>query len=436
MHTSRIKRIRLGVVLLLLLGLLSGSPLALPQTAAAQSQPTIGIACTSGPTFTLDAKAGYIILADGNTMYMWSYAPGGAAFQYPGLVLCVTEGDTVTVVLNNTLTEDTSIVFPGQENVLANGAPAQPQFNGTTLTSLTNVAPVGGSVTYSFVAAHPGTYIYESGTSPEKQVRMGLAGVLIVRPRTVPNGGASANPSNYAYDRADSQFTPEEEFLVFLSEIDPYQHQAAEQNKPYDLTKYHVHYWLVNGRTFPDTIADNFAPYLPSQPYGALARVHPFDATAHPFPGMARYVNVGFEEVSFHPHGNNGAVIARDGTPLEATAGGADLSFEKFAINIGPGQTWDVLFRWYDAENYSESNPVPVTIPDLANQTLGMFWGGSPYLGVQGTLPPGASTLNQCGEYYIISHNHALFQLDAWGLTMAGQITYMRVDPPLPNSCP
>ncbi|MEZ4679829.1 MAG: multicopper oxidase domain-containing protein [Caldilineaceae bacterium] len=415
MHTSRIKRIRLGVVLLLLLGLLSGSPLALPQTAAAQSQPTIGIACTSGPTFTLDAKAGYIILADGNTMYMWSYAPGGAAFQYPGLVLCVTEGDTVTVVLNNTLTEDTSIVFPGQENVLANGAPAQPQFNGTTLTSLTNVAPVGGSVTYSFVAAHPGTYIYESGTSPEKQVRMGLAGVLIVRPRTVPNGGASANPSNYAYDRADSQFTPEEEFLVFLSEIDPYQHQAAEQNKPYDLTKYHVHYWLVNGRTFPDTIADNFAPYLPSQPYGALARVHPFDATAHPFPGMARYVNVGFEEVSFHPHGNNGAVIARDGTPLEATAGGADLSFEKFAINIGPGQTWDVLFRWYDAENYSESNPVPVTIPDLANQTLGMFWGGSPYLGVQGTLPPGASTLNQCGEYYIISHNHALFQLDAWG---------------------
>ncbi|MCB0106164.1 MAG: multicopper oxidase domain-containing protein, partial [Caldilineaceae bacterium] len=298
MHILRIKQIRVGTILLLLLGLLSIGPLALPETAAAQTTPTIGIACTYGPSFTLDAKSGYILLADGNTMYMWSYAPSGGGFQYPGPVLCVNEGDTVTVVLNNTLNEATSIIFPGQENVLANGAPAQPQFDGGgTVTSLTDVAAAGGgSMTYSFVASKPGTYIYESGTSPEKQVRMGLAGVLIVRPAL----GAA-----YAYDRADSQFMPDEEFLVLLSEIDPYQHQAAEQNKPFDLTKYHVHYWLVNGRTFPDTIADNFASYLPTQPYGALARVHPYDkylpdgtinpTPQHAYPGLARYVNVGFE---------------------------------------------------------------------------------------------------------------------------------------------
>ena len=427
MHTSRIKTIRLGVVLLLALGLFAMGPLANIQPVAAQSQPAVGIACTYGPSFTLDARSGYIVLADGNTMFMWSYSPSGGAFQYPGPVLCVNEGDTVTVVLHNSLSEATSIIFPGQENVQANGSPAQPQFNGGgALTSLTNVASPGGNVTYSFVASKPGTYLYESGTSPEKQVRMGLAGVLIVRP---------AMGADHAYNRADSQFTREEEFLVFLSEIDPYQHQAAEQNKPFDLTKYHVHYWLINGRTFPDSIADNFASWLPNQPYGALARIHPFDGTTHPYPGLARYVNVGFEEIPFHPHGNNGVVIARDGNPLEGS-GGEDLSFEKFAINIGPGQTWDVLFKWYDAENYSETNPVPVTIPDIANQTIGMFYSGSPYLGVQGPMPPGVSTLNQCGEYYIISHNHALFQLDAWGLTMAGQITYLRVDPPLPNNCP
>ena len=427
MHTSRIKMIHLGVVMLVVVGLLSMGPLANIKPAAAQSQPATGIVCTYGPSFSLDAREGYIVLADGNTMYMWSYAPSGGAFQYPGPVLCVNEGDTVTVVLHNTLSEATSIMFPGQENVMANGSSAQPQFDGSgTLSSLTNTAAPGGSVTYSFVASKPGTFIYESGTSPEKQVRMGLAGALIVRP---------ASGADHAYNRADSQFTPEEEFLVFLSEIDPYQHQAAEQHKPFDLTKYHVHYWLINGRTFPDSVADNFASWLPNQPYGALARVHPFDATAHPYPGLARYVNVGFEEIPFHPHGNNGVVIGRDGNPLEGPTG-QDLSFEKFAINIGPGQTWDVLVKWYDAENYSESNPVPVTIPDMANQTIGMFYSGSPYLGVQSQLPPGVSTLNQCGEYYIISHNHALFQLDAWGLTMAGQITYMRVDPPLPNNCP
>ena len=31
-------------------------------------------------------------------------------------------------------------------------------------------------------------------------------------------------------------------------------------------------------------------------------------------------------------------MIGRDGNPLEGAAG-QDLSFEKFAINIGPGQT-------------------------------------------------------------------------------------------------
>ena len=73
-------------------------------------------------------------------------------------MLCVNEGDTVTVILHNTLPEAVSIVFPGQENVLANGAPAQPQFDGAgTLTSLTNTAAAnGGSVTYSFVADQPG----------------------------------------------------------------------------------------------------------------------------------------------------------------------------------------------------------------------------------------------------------------------------------------
>lgn len=67
---------------------------------------------------------------------------------------------------------------------------------------------------------------------------------------------------------------------------------------------------------------------------------------------------------------------------------------------------------------------------------LGMFYSGSPYLGQMETLASGANTLNQCGEYYIISHNHALFQLDAFGQVMSGPITYMRVDPPQTNNCP
>jgi len=398
-----------------------------PASAAAQA---VGVACTTAsagnPTFTLTARPGYITLPDGNTMFMWGFGLGDGPFQHPGPVLCVNQGDTVTVVLKNNLPEAVSIMFPGQEGVTANGAPAQPQWTGTTLTSLTNAAPAsGGSMTYSFVAARPGTFLYESGTAPHRQVRLGLFGALVVRP-AVP---AQMNA------RADSAFTLTEEFMVLLSEIDPYLHQAVESGAPFNMNNYHPRYWMLNGRGFPDTVSDNSAPWLPSQPYGALARIHPFDAVTHPDPGAIRYLNVGSETFPFHPHGNNGLVIGRDGRALES-ATGQDLSFEKFAINIGPGQTWDVLFRWYDAEGYSPANPPPVLVPDPANLQFGPWYSGSPYLGVKGPLLPNANSLNQCGEYYVISHNHALFQITAWGMTMAGPITYVRVDPPLPNACP
>lgn len=438
MHTSINKWMRLGWVVLIV-SLAFGSFATRP--AAAQSSHQVGVVCTTGgpnPIFNLTAQPGYILLSDANTMYMWSYSLTGGSFQYPGPVLCVNQGDTVTIILHNSLPESTSIMFPGQEDVQANGAPAQPEFLGVggTLSSLTNTAaPGGGTVTYSFVANNPGTFIYESGTDPKKQIQMGLASALIVR----PTAGA-----DFAYNRSDSQFTVGEEFIAILSEIDPYLHQSVEAGKTnFNMNNYHPRYWLMNGRGFPDTVADNFASWLPAQPYGALALIHPFNDTVspldpayHPYPGLERFVNIGTEDYPFHPHGQNGLLIGRDGHPL-GDVGAADLSMEKFAVNVGPGQTWDVLFKWYDAEGYNATtNPVSVPMPDLVNMTVGMFSSGSPYLGTLAVMPPGIQTLNQCGEYYIISHNHALFQLDAWGLTMAGQITYLRVDPPLPNNCP
>jgi FtsP/CotA-like multicopper oxidase with cupredoxin domain len=415
---------------------------ALPAQAASTdtSKPT-GIACTtagsSNPTFTLDAKAGYIQLADGTTAFVWSYANGGTPFQHPGPVLCVTAGDTVTVILNNTLPEPVSIMFPGQENVLADGVPAQPQFSAGALSSLTNAAaPAGGTVTYSFVAGNPGSYIYESGTMPHKQVRMGLFGALVVRPAGHPDRMNDRADSQYTTNTTFSAAGPQvnEEYLVLLSEMDPNLNFNTESNYAFDFNYYHPRYWLINGRGFPDSVADNFAAFLPEQPYGALARIHPKDPVKHPLPGAIRYLNVGTEEFPFHPHGNNGRVIGRDGRALQG-AGGQDLSMEKFAINIGPSQAWDVIFDWHDAEGYNATNPVPVTIPQVNNQEFGMFYSGSPYLGVQGALPPGASTLNTCGEYYVISHNHALYQITSWGVNMTGPITYVRVDPPMPNNC-
>ncbi len=58
---------------------------------------------------------------------MWGYSSGFDPFQHPGPVLCVHEGDEVTVILHNTLPEESSIVFPGVDDVTANGVASQPR---------------------------------------------------------------------------------------------------------------------------------------------------------------------------------------------------------------------------------------------------------------------------------------------------------------------
>ena len=416
---------RWGVALFQILALIILGAGATPRVAVAQGGPSDGIVCTTGPTFTLTTQTGYIGTPDDNVVFMWGFSAAGAGFQHPSPVLCVNQGETVTVILHNTLPDPVSIVFPGQENVLANGAPAQPQLSGSTISSLTPAAASGGSVTYSFVANRPGAFIYQSGTNPAKQVPMGLFGALIVR----PTRGAT-----YLYQTGDNAFKPNTEYMVLLSEIDPALNQAVERNRPFNLNNYRPRYFMLNGRGFPDSIAPNFASWLPTQPYGALVRIQPYDATLNPLPAAVRYLNVTSQDMPFHPHGNHGRVLGRDGYPLEGALG-EDLSFEKFVINIGPGQTWDTTTDWQDAEGYSLGNPVPMTVPNVQNTVYGTFYGGSPYIGQTGPQPVGATTLNQCGEYYIIQHNHSLFQITSWGIPMTGPISYLRIDP-LANSCP
>jgi FtsP/CotA-like multicopper oxidase with cupredoxin domain len=162
--------------------------------------PSSGLVCTTSSTgeFTLTTRAGRVETPDGNTMYMWSFAPGDGGFQLPGPYLCVTEGQTVSVTLKNTLPEPVSVIFPGQTGVQADGSPTQPQDSGGQLTSLTTPATPGGQVTYSFVAAQPGTYLYESGTDMATQVQMGLFGALIVRPASDP--GLAYNDPGTAFN--------------------------------------------------------------------------------------------------------------------------------------------------------------------------------------------------------------------------------------------
>jgi FtsP/CotA-like multicopper oxidase with cupredoxin domain len=433
------------------------APIALAALIAAMVMPVAsghantqaeGLVCTrsASASFALTAKTGYILTPDGNAIFMWSYANGNDPFQYPGPNLCVNQGDKVTITLHNNLNAATSIMFPGQQKVNADGVLSKPDFANNTLTK---AAAPGKSVTYTFTATDPGTYIYQSGTDSELQTRMGLVGALIVYPRAA--NGVGAVLDHQAYADPWTAFSPNTsgecaqaakcEYIHLLSEVDPDMHHAIEAGATtYDLTLYHPHYYFINGRAFPDTISPNFAQHLPSQPYSALVHVTP--QTSNSLPALVRYINAGPVTYPFHPHSNHEKEVGIDGRELvnpavAATGASGDTSIDRFGVVVPPGQTLDTLFVWKDAQSWDAiNNPIDVTVPNQQNRFEGPFWSGSPYLGVKNSLAVGVTQYNLCGEMYHVAHSHALFQATNYGLTMGGMLTMIRVDPPPSNGTP
>lgn len=403
----------------------------------------------SGPSFNLTARADYISAGDGQGIWMWGYS-NGATMQYPGPTLIVDQGQTVTVNLTNALNNATgapltanaavSIIFPGQSGVVASVTPA-----GATACAtdglLTKEIPAGcaDTVSYTFTASKPGTYMYHSGTRPDLQTEMGLFGTLIVRPAA----------DHQAYETADSQYG--HEYLFVLSEVDIDIHQAVEGgNLNPDITARHAQYWFINGRNGTDTLLGDNLPWFPTQPYGALAQTHAGDKT------LFRVVQAGADLHPFHTHGNNFTLIAHDGRLLESAPGaGADLATSDFTLKAIPGETYDALWSWtgaglgWDIYGYTPSNcpnPYPadkmtqdptdrckalkVNLPSPGSLTAGQGFSGGPFLGSAGALPPGEATLNVYNGLFFMWHSHTERELTNGDIFPGGMMTFMVVQPP------
>ena len=404
-------------------GVVAATALLAPGNANALpiGAPPTGMVCTPGSagsphTFNLVAKAGYVDTPDGNSVYMWSYAnadaPDSGHFQYPGPVLCVNQNDDVRVNLTNNLAEPSSIVFPGQSDVSSIG--------GASGLLTTEAASSGGTVSYTFHAGSPGTYLYQSGSDVTKQDEMGLYGALVVRP---------AAGAQFAYNTA-TQFDPKREYLLLLAEIDPDLHHAVEVGGTYDINAKVDRYFTINGRAFPDTILPNSSTLLPNQPYGALVRTSPDTLTSKP--ALIRMINAGSLNHPFHPHGNHTVEIAKDGRLL-LTPGGAPATTEHFGETINSGETEDFLLSWQDEGWNPVTKKFPVPAPNYLNVSFkdnNTWYSGSPYLGYKGTLPTGVVSQNICGEWYFPLHSHALNEFANYDAGFGGMGTLLRVDPP------
>jgi hypothetical protein len=374
----------------------------------------------------------------------------------------VNQGDTVTINLNNYgVPQPVSIVVAGH-SVTATRTDANSSHG-----LVTEAASTGESVRYTFVAKEPGTYLYHSldGANPGLHVEMGLLGVLIVRPT-----GYNADTNRIAYGAG----TPyDQEFLYLLTEADPYVHIEMERGHYTHFTQSDrfATIYFVNGRVFPDLFQGDYNTLFPHQPYESLAQAHPGDQV------LVREVNAGHDSHPFHHHGENLRFIAKDGRLLTSATrpDGSpdptalpDLGRSDNTLNSAPKQITDMLWTWTGKDlgwdiygtggkhqhkcngiNVTAQNPasdgfdpdtgeycpdhgkvLPVTLPGVADLTLGGWWSGSPFLGDVGDLPPGEGGLNPFGGYFFVWHSHAEKELTTFDIFPGGSLSAVVVLPP------
>jgi len=239
---------------------------------------------------------------DGGTtqITMWGFASdsGQACGSLPTWTvgpqltdLDLVAGD-LTINLRNCLSEPVSIVIPGQPATFTPVTMVDGSGR-TRITAFTSEAAAnGGAASYTWTGVKPGTYLYQSGSHPAKQVQMGLYGALTT-------GG---------YPDAHDEVT------LLYSEIDPVLHNPPTAATPLG---YHPRHFLVNGSA--------------SQSFPAAGD------TNHPT--LLRLLNAGLD---FHVPTLSGgymSLVAEDGNlyPVAAKL--------QYSANLPAGKTIDALWH-------------------------------------------------------------------------------------------
>jgi len=246
--------------------------------------------------------------------------------QYLGPLLEAREGDDLRLTLTN-------LGLPGRPDlddshtVHFHGFPNQiPLYDGVPEASVS--VPVGRDLPYFYKPLDPGTYMYHCHFEPVEHIQMGMVGPVIVRPQLEQTAGGK-----FAYNDPATAF--DREYFVFLTELDPTAHDQIAKVQEYDWTEYRPQYWLLNGRSYPDTLrppAD-----LPQQPFAARIRANEGERV------LLRFVNLGYQQHAMQILGIPLEILGLDAQRLRGLHG-EDLTQRRSVVYFGAGQTVDAFF--------------------------------------------------------------------------------------------
>jgi FtsP/CotA-like multicopper oxidase with cupredoxin domain len=319
-------------------------------------------------------------------------------------------------------------------------------------------------------------------------------------------GGVDFRLATSAYDHAATCY--DREFLFQFTELDSNIHTAVQTCVSAGAAcgqiaavtdPYHPNYFLINGRSFPDNTDPNFAPMYPNQPYNGDPQMHPGETV------LLRVIGQGRVQHPFHIHANHGRVLARDGNLLLSATDATQLAGPLYyTVPTVSGQAQDLLFTYtgkglnWDmyghglsafarshptavgpsvagngdptpcypdtngyyttnsipaapptANNYYEwcadhNRPIPITPPDPQIVANGLWYGGTPYLGLAEVpvgggapqflstpVPPGTTIQNPTAGYAFMWHSHAERELTTNNVFPGGMLMMLVVQPPV-----
>jgi len=266
---------------------------------------------------------------------------------------------------------------------------------------------IGGSFTYYYLAPDAGTYFWHCHITPPEHLQMGMVGQIYVRPRQdrVPTGthlyaalqqqqndlrtkcdsatdilcsnplpaagdngttGGFANGTAsklFAYNDGDGSTAYDVEYPIQIHGFDPNFHFVGMTFNPEGFSDMKDKYFLLNGRSYPDTImpgpletqstdgANHFAQPLPSliniqAGKKALLRISDLDVTE--FQTLAS-LGIPMEVIAIN------AKLLRD-------QAGHNLYYNTNSITLGGGESLDVIL---DATNYTAPNTFYLYTPNL-----------------------------------------------------------------------
>jgi FtsP/CotA-like multicopper oxidase with cupredoxin domain len=245
---------------------------------------------------------------------------------------------------------------------------AIPLFDGVPELSI--AVPIGRDFTYFYrpSTTGPGTYMYHCHFEDVEHVSMGMTGIIFVRAAQNYGdsgiavarlaGGTAANaPMGYVYNDGVPAATAhstayDREFGMFLSEAWAQEHFEGAHIQEHDWSDYDADIWLLNGRSYPDTlegpgggtdasgdlIAPAGRPELQYQPISSLVRANSGDRI------LLRFVSLGFQQHFMTIDGLQMRIVGKDATLLR----GRDGTWQDYLTNtveIAPGESVDAIIE-------------------------------------------------------------------------------------------